>query len=227
MQKTELKVWHNGLLRELLLTLPSDIPWDEALVQAEARLDETRSNSAWRGAQLTIDLGARPVAQPDLGTFVERLKADYDLLTVAVVATDTLTRDAAKRLTLNAYSMPPEGNLAAPAELAGGGNALYLPQTIRSGQRVLHGGHIIIGGDVNSGAEVIAGGDIVILGTLRGLAHAGSQGNESARIFAGCMRPQQLRIASHIARSPEGAGPGPRQPEVARVENGEIQVSLV
>lgn len=227
MQNTELRAWRNGLLRELLLTLPSDIPWEEALVQGEARLEESRSDTSRRGAQLTIDLGARPVSQVDLDELIYRLRSRYHLVTVAVVATDTMTREAATRLALNTYAMPPEGNMAQQAAQATGGNALYLPQTVRSGQRIVHTGHIVVGGDVNSGAEVIAEGDIVILGTLRGLAHAGSRGDETAKIYAGAMRPQQLRIGNHIARSPEDAGPGPRQPEVARVEEGEIRVSLV
>ena len=77
---------------------------------------------------------------------------------------------------------------------------------------------------------MIAEGDILIFGTLRGVAHAGSQGNEAASITAGNMRPQLVRIASQIARAPEDgerAIPGQRVPEVARIENGVIQVSPV
>jgi septum site-determining protein MinC len=90
----------------------------------------------------------------------------------------------------------------------------------------------VICGDVNAGAEVVAAGDVVVFGTLRGLAHAGCFGDESARILAFSLRPPQLRIAGHIARAPEDGGrgaaapaPGARNPEVARIENGEIQIS--
>jgi septum formation inhibitor MinC len=44
------------------------------------------------------------------------------------------------------------------------------------------------------------------------------------------MRPQQIRIAAKIARAPEDNSrptPGTRIPEVARIENGEIEVSPV
>jgi septum site-determining protein MinC len=80
---------------------------------------------------------------------------------------------------------------------------------------------------VNAGAEGIAEGDILVFGTLRGLAHAGSRGDEKSRIVAGNMRPQQIRIAGKIARSPEDSNPTPgaRNPEIARIVNGEIQVS--
>ena len=38
--------------------------------------------------------------------------------------------------------------------------------------------------DVNPGAEVVAAGDIVVMGSLRGVAHAGAEGDASARIIA-------------------------------------------
>ena len=48
--------------------------------------------------------------------------------------------------------------------------------SLRSGQRIEFEGSLVIIGDVNAGAEVIAGENIVVLGTLRGLAHAGAKG---------------------------------------------------
>jgi septum site-determining protein MinC len=114
----------------------------------------------------------------------------------------------------------------------GASNALYVPSTVRSGQRIVHEGHLVICGDVNAGAEVMASGDVLIFGTLRGLAHAGCLGDETARIVASSLRPPQLRIAAKIARAPEEAPTsgknistvGKSGPEVARIVNGEIQV---
>ena len=50
----------------------------------------------------------------------------------------------------------------------------FIHNSLRSGQRQEYSGSIVICGDVNAGAEVIAGGNIMILGSLRGLAHAGA-----------------------------------------------------
>jgi septum site-determining protein MinC len=224
----ELKSWRNGLLKELLLTLPAEDSWEETLAQVEAVLDEAKMKASAHGAQLTLDLGVRAVALESLSDLVARLHTEYSLLTVAVVATDLQTQESARRLALNVYSMLPgtSAPIAAP-EAIPGSNALYLPNTVRSGQRIDHPGTVIVGGDVNAGAEVIAEGDILVFGTLRGLAHAGSRGDEKSRIVAGNMRPQQIRIAGKIARSPEDSSPmpGARNPEIARVVNGEIQVS--
>ena len=58
----------------------------------------------------------------------------------------------------------------------------FVQNSIRSGQKEEYAGSIVICGDVNPGAEVIAGGNIMVLGTLRGVAHAGANGNKKAII---------------------------------------------
>lgn len=70
--------------------------------------------------------------------------------------------------------------------------------SLRSGQKLEYDGSIVIIGDVNGGAEVIASENIVILGTLRGLAHAGAKGNKEAIIAANCIESPQIRISSII-----------------------------
>lgn len=70
--------------------------------------------------------------------------------------------------------------------------------SIRSGQRIEEEGSVVILGDVNSGAEIIAADNIVVLGTLRGLAHAGAKGNRKAIIAAGKLDTVQLRIANVV-----------------------------
>lgn len=70
--------------------------------------------------------------------------------------------------------------------------------SLRSGQKLEEEGSIVIIGDVNSGAEVIASDNIVILGSLRGLAHAGAKGNQEAVIAAGLIDTVQIRIANIV-----------------------------
>ena len=70
--------------------------------------------------------------------------------------------------------------------------------SIRSGQRLEFEGSIVIIGDVNDGAEVIAEDNIAVLGSLRGMAHAGAKGNEKAIIAANIILSPQLRISSKI-----------------------------
>ena len=74
----------------------------------------------------------------------------------------------------------------------------YIPNSLRSGQKEEYTGSLVIFGDVNSGAEIIAGGNISILGTLRGLAHAGANGNTKAVISANTIDITQIRIANMV-----------------------------
>ena len=67
-------------------------------------------------------------------------------------------------------------------------------------------------------------GDIIVLGALRGLAHAGAEGDEKAIVMAFRLEPTQLRIAHHISRAPDEAGPRPEGPEIARVKNDMILI---
>lgn len=80
---------------------------------------------------------------------------------------------------------------------------LYIRRTIRSGQSISSDGNIIVIGDVNPGAEIIAKGDITVWGILGGIAHAGSDGNNYARIRALKLNPVQIRIGEVFARRPD------------------------
>ncbi len=101
---------------------------------------------------------------------------------------------------------------------------LYLQMTVRSGVEIRHPGTIVILGDLNAGGAVIATGDILVWGTLRGVAHAGAQGNRACRIMALKMEATQLRIADAVARSPE-TPPTQFYPEVAYVTPEGIRIA--
>jgi len=100
---------------------------------------------------------------------------------------------------------------------------LYLKETIRSGQKIEFDGNIIVLGDVNAGAELIAAGDILIMGTFRGLAHAGALGDEKSIVTAIKLQPVQLRIGNLIAVSPDRYSKS-EYPEIARAKNGVITI---
>lgn len=74
----------------------------------------------------------------------------------------------------------------------------FYKSSLRSGQRLEFEGSIVILGDVNDGAEVIAEDNIIVLGSLRGMAHAGAKGNDSAIIAAHVIESPQIRISNNI-----------------------------
>ncbi len=103
--------------------------------------------------------------------------------------------------------------------------SVFVSHTLRSGQRVECAGDVVVLGDVNIGAEVIAGGSIAVMGTLRGLVHAGATGRSDVVVAANALLPGQLRISGKIAVFPEGkVSPGP---EIAEFKQGSVMVRLL
>ena len=96
--------------------------------------------------------------------------------------------------------------------------------SLRNGQKIEFDGSVVVVGDVNPGAEIKAGGNIIVLGQLKGMAHAGCKGMTEAFITAIFMAPTQLRIADIITRFPEENKKGPKPPEYAFIQNGQIFV---
>jgi len=109
-------------------------------------------------------------------------------------------------------------------QLLSQGPTLIVRKSLRSGQRIFHEGTVIVLGDVNPGAEVIASGHIFVIGNLRGIAHAGAQGDTNAIVFASRLQPTQLRIANFITRAPDEEVLVPSEPEIARIKNNMVVI---
>ena len=103
---------------------------------------------------------------------------------------------------------------------------LLVKRTLRSGQKVRFNGNVVVLGDVNPGAEIIASGDIIVVGSLRGVAHAGATGYEGAVVAAYRLAPTQLRIAQHISRPPDEEAGEAKQPEIACIRDGRIMIDV-
>ena len=75
---------------------------------------------------------------------------------------------------------------------------LYIKRTLRSGQKAVYPGNIVLWGDLNPGSELEAEGDVLVLGTVRGRIHAGCNGNSEAQIYCQSLHPTVLRIADGL-----------------------------
>jgi septum formation inhibitor MinC len=118
---------------------------------------------------------------------------------------------------------PPRAPAAAPEPVlpvANGPRLVVGP--VRSGVILEHVGHLVVLGDVNPGAEIRASGNIVVLGRLRGTAHAGI-GHDTGFIVSLRLEPQQLRIATIVARAADSDAPA-SEAEIAYVADGAIVV---
>lgn len=207
-----------GVRDRLVITLPADLegPAQDRLMQA---IDER--TDFFRGARLALEAGGHDLKAAELGRLRDAL-AQREVTLVGVYSDSDVTKRAAADLGLEGEPQAEddvEEEIAFDTELPGQEAAL-VQRTVRSGHHIRHAGHVIVLGDVNPGAEIVAGGHVLVWGRLRGVVHAGASGDESALICALDLAPTQLRIAGHIALSPERTGPA--RPEIARVREGQI-----
>jgi septum site-determining protein MinC len=212
-----------GIKDGLLVTVNGGGEWVETAPALMTRIDA--SADFFRGARLTLDVGTRAINAAELGRLRDSL-SERSVSLVAVLSESVVTTQAAQALGLKiALAAPPPPAVQAqidaeadPEELRE--DAVLVPRTLRSGRSVRHAGNVVVLGDVNPGAEIIAGGDVIVWGRLRGVVHAGAEGDAGAVVCALDLAPTQLRIANFIAVSPPQKGQP--HPEMARVKDGQI-----
>nr|WP_238480752.1 septum site-determining protein MinC [Desulforadius tongensis] len=117
-----------------------------------------------------------------------------------------------------------EERFAAELEALFDENTILVQRTLRSGQSISYDGNIAVLGDVNPGAELVATGDVIVMGSLRGVVHAGAAGNVRSVVVAFKLLPTQLRIANHITRAPDEEAAVSMSPEIASIKNGVVTI---
>ena len=175
------------------------------LEQLQALLaDAQLQHSLPAAGPLTLECGDWSIGVSELRGLQQSL-AGAGLVLQRLVSSAATTRVAAAALGLD-WDAPAAGAdpAKAPPEADHEPPALRIHQgTLRSGDHLHSDGSLLVLGDVNPGARVEAGGHVLVWGTLRGVAHAGFDGDTSARITALQLRPVQLRIAGAVARGPD------------------------
>ena len=105
-----------------------------------------------------------------------------------------------------------------------GDRSVFHYGTLRSGQALKSLGNLIVVGDVNPGAELTAVGNIIVMGILRGIVHAGCNGDKTAVVCASKMMPTQIRIADIITRPPDEELSSSWVPEMAYIKDSNIYI---
>ena len=216
----------------LLLVLPAEeemvlnMPWSEVWQELKHRL-QAREQSWQAGTAVSLLARDQLLDVRQLQTIAETL-SEVNLCLEKVCTSRRQTAVAAATAGYSVEQKAVDVTLNEPSEgktqalsLA---DPLYLQNTVRSGVEVRHPGTVVVFGDLNPGGIIIAAGDIFIWGRLRGIAHAGAQGNRQSRILALQMEPTQLRIANVVARAPK-VPPKSFEPEIAYVASEGIRLS--
>jgi septum site-determining protein MinC len=199
----QIKGLRDGLLVSLL-----DASWEDQQSALLAQMDQ--QPSFFQGARLALDVGSQVLHVNEMVELRDRL-SDRNVALWAVVSESPTTEQTAQLLGLATRISKPR-----PEETRFGvrdvddETALFVNKTLRSGTRVEFPGHVVVLGDVNPGAEIIAEGSIIIWGRLRGAVHAGSKGDESAKVCALDFAPMQLKVADEsvsVKKKKENPGP--------------------
>jgi septum site-determining protein MinC len=213
------KVLIKGIREGLLVTL-GEGAWDELHSALLEQLDQ--QNEFLRGARLALDVGNQIIKAAELGQLRKEI-SERELSLWAVLSESPTTQQTARTLGLETRLTRPRPERPLPTletTLRQGETAILVRRTLRSGFRLQNVGHVVVIGDVNPGAEIIAAGDVVVWGRLRGMVHAGAEGNEDSVVCALDLSPTQLRIAGKIALTPKRRGKP--QPEIAHLKDGQV-----
>jgi septum site-determining protein MinC len=152
------------------------------------------------------------------------LKAVVDSLE----STESLINNNTKSIPMSAEDAAPAGQKEV-LDTSVIPETLYVEANLRSGQLIRYPGNVFVVGDVNPSAEIIAAGDIIIWGTLRGIVHAGADGDKEAKVIAMDLSAGQIRIADKVAafkevKAKDKKKDGNKVPELVKIENNDIIV---
>lgn len=196
--------WLQANGRQLMLCLSEREPWPAVLATVAARLEGP--GAPHEGAEVVVELGARPVPKYELASLVALLSR-RGIAIRAVRSESQTTQQSAAALSLNFQALAggnahadgfwryPDAQLPLIPEQAGM-PALYVPDDIAAGQRVYSRGNLVVGGDVETDGQLIAVGDILVWGRLMGMAHAGIEGNQRATVRALGFSAQKIEIGN-------------------------------
>lgn len=125
-------------------------------------------------AEMTIQLGHRFLTDAQKKELIQLIEQNQKIR-ITKVQTEVMTVDECNKRLLEKQSETYVG-------------------IVRSGQVVKAQGDLVVIGDINPNGRVIAGGNIYVLGRLKGIAHAGANGNRQAVIAASWLEATHLQI---------------------------------
>ena len=107
-----------------------------------------------------------------------------------------------KETYINTYETKYVDNMRSGEKVVFDGDVVVMSD-MNPGSQVSSTRNVVVMGNINSGAKLVANGNIVVMGEVRGFVHAGAKGNDSAYVIANSLCPKILQIADNIAEAPD------------------------
>ena len=179
---------------------------DFGLLEAELRQYLSGSRGWFSDGSVSVDVGRRLLSPEEMGRLRQVLEKEFHLKVTAFRCRAAVLEKALSD-TVGAQVVvetEPQGGARPAGPVPTCQEPLFVKTTRRSGTDTHHDGDVVILGDVNPGASVTATGDIVVLGSLKGIAHAGAGDVDrtASVIIALNLQPLQLRIGQHVSVAP-------------------------
>ncbi|NLY49916.1 MAG: septum site-determining protein MinC [Firmicutes bacterium] len=220
-----------GTREGLLIILDDRREFRVVMDKLRAKLEAARG--FFQGAQVVVDTGSRKLSSRQKKSLEKLINSQSGLKLKSFLRGDRTADSVAQEevpTPAEEAACLPEGSSAStePALLSAFGKVSVLPtlfmrRNLRCGQRINFAGHVVVFGDANPGSEIVAEGNVMVMGTLRGLVHAGAAGDQEACVSAYRLEPSQLRIAGVYTRSPDDAAKAAGNgPEVAYLREGQV-----
>ncbi|ARI76928.1 septum site-determining protein MinC [Halobacillus mangrovi] len=177
------KIMIKGTRDGLTLKFDDQCTFESILDELEDKLSMNGLSDDDPMIRVTVQLGKRYLSEEQKEELTKVIREKQNLV-VENIESELITRKEALKWKENTDITP-------------------VARTIRSGQVIEVRGDLLIIGDVNPGGLLKATGNIFVMGSLRGIAHAGTEGDTNAVVAASYMQPSQLRIADQLSRAPD------------------------
>ena len=204
------------------LILDPWLPFEELLGHISEKFLE--SEKFFQNAHIAVSFEGRELSAEEEYRILDTISQKTSIHVVCIIDNDELREQYTKQQV--------ERRLAEQSENTG----KFYKGTLRSGQALECEASIIVIGDVNPGAKVVSMGNIIVLGALKGIAYAGSSGNEECFVVALDMNPVHIKIGEIIGSSEDkGILASIRErrkrttmdPQIAMVSNGHILIEPI
>jgi len=211
-----------GQLDGISITLSETDEFD--VLQEDLRKKVSRGKRFFGGSDTAVSFKGRSLSENEEQSLIDIIISETNL---DVTFVQSKGFDAPIPGKPQSQSAIPKIATQAPFGLNGKeSNTTYYKGGLRSGQSIKYNGSVVVMGDVNPGSEVVAGGNVVILGALKGMAHAGANGDNTCYIAALDLRPTQVRIADIISYVPAITGKKSNaSPGYAYINHGQVFVA--
>ena len=205
--KTKNPVILKGRKEGIAIVMDADMPFEQ--LTEHFRQTVLDAKQFFEGGKANITFTGRTLSDTEETALLEIIMTETTLK-VPILAPD-------------GFKTPTIARAVTPTRLASNERVTaYYTGGLRSGQVIRSNASVVVVGDANPGSEIIAEGHVIVLGSLKGVVHAGCSGDESAFVSASLFQPTQLRIAGNITVIPEENRN--KIPARAYLKNGKVRV---